>query len=85
MNHSRQYNIILKPEPEGGFTVLVPSLPGCVSFGETVDEARVMVKEAIEGYIESLIEHNEPIPEDDKSALVSSIELTYSDEQTALS
>ncbi len=61
MTHSRQYNIILRPEPEGGFTVLVPSLPGCISYGETVEEARAMIKEAIEGYIESLIEHNEPV------------------------
>lgn len=78
MNRSYQYNIMLKPEPEGGFTVLVPSLPGCVSFGETIEEARCMAKEAIEGFIESLIEHNQPIPEDDKAALVSQVEFTHS-------
>ena len=78
MTQSCHYNIILKPEPEGGFTVLVPSLPGCVSYGETVEEAQRMAKEAIEGYIESLIEHNEPVPADDRSALVSHVELTYS-------
>lgn len=36
---SLRYNVILKPEPECGYTVLVPSLPGCVSYGAHVDEA----------------------------------------------
>lgn len=56
------YRILLREEEEGGFTVLVPSLPGCVTFGETIDEAIKMAKEAIELYLESLYAHNEPIP-----------------------
>ena len=58
------YRIMLRPEPEGGFTVIVPSLPGCITFGETLIEAKAMAKEAIELYIESLIAHNELIPND---------------------
>jgi predicted RNase H-like HicB family nuclease len=42
----------LKEEPEGGFTVIVPSLPGCVTYGETIDEAIEMAREAMELYIE---------------------------------
>ncbi len=57
------YRILLNPEPEGGYTVTVPALPGCVTYGENVDEAIAMAKEAIELYIESLIEHNEPVPD----------------------
>lgn len=68
---SLRYNIILKPEPEGGYTVLVPSLPGCVSYGVDVDEALSMAKEAVEAYLESLQKNNEPIPADDASSLVS--------------
>ena len=34
------YNIMLRPEPEGGYTALVPALPGCVTYGRTVDEAQ---------------------------------------------
>jgi antitoxin HicB len=56
------YKIFLHPEPEGGFTVSVPSLPGCITFGETIAEALEMAKEAIGLYIESLVAHNEPIP-----------------------
>ncbi len=43
-------------EEEGGYTVLVPALPGCITYGETVDEAIAMAKEAIEVYIEELRE-----------------------------
>ena len=56
------YKIMLKPEPEGGFTVVVPSLPGCITYGSTLTEAKAMAKEAIELYLESLTAHNEYIP-----------------------
>ena len=56
------YKILLKKEPEGGFTVLVPSLPGCITYGDTLDEAIEKAKEAIEVYIESLKAHGEEIP-----------------------
>ena len=50
------YRILLREE-EGGYTVLVPSLPGCVTYGDTMDEAVSMAKEAIELYLESLQHH----------------------------
>jgi predicted RNase H-like HicB family nuclease len=71
-----RYNIILRPEPEGGFTALVPALPGCVTYGRTLDEARKMAKDAVTGYIESLKKHKEPIPSDDET-LVTSLDLEY--------
>ena len=61
------YRIVLREEPEGGYTVIVPSLPGCVSYGETIEEAKKMAREAIELYIENLKEHGEKIPSDDKT------------------
>ena len=42
----------------------MPNLPGCITYGETVDEAILMAKEAIELYIESLVAHNEPVPDE---------------------
>ena len=48
------YTIILHPEPEGGFTVSVPSLPGCITYGQTLDEAKRMATDAIRGYLVSL-------------------------------
>jgi len=56
------YKILLKKEPEGGFTVFVPSLSGCIRYGNTIDEAIEKAKEAIELYIESLKAHGEEIP-----------------------
>jgi Uncharacterized conserved protein len=56
------YRILLRKEPEGGYTVTVPSLPGCVTYGNNIEEAIEMAKEAIELYIESLKEHGEEIP-----------------------
>ena len=56
------YRILLRKEPEGGYTVIVPSLQGCVTYGDTIEEAIKMAREAIELYIESLKEHGEEIP-----------------------
>lgn len=49
-----RYTIILNEEPEGGYTVIVPSLPGCVTYGKTVEEAKKMAVDAIKGYLKSL-------------------------------
>ena len=43
----RRFNVVLRPEPEGGFTAIVPALPGCVTHGRTIFEARLMAKDAI--------------------------------------
>ena len=59
------YRILLKEEPEGGFTVMVPSLEGCITYGKTLAEAKENAKEAIKLYIESLKEDHLPIPTDD--------------------
>jgi predicted RNase H-like HicB family nuclease len=44
--------VVLEPSDEGGYTAVVPSLPGCISEGETKDEALANIKEAIELYLE---------------------------------
>jgi predicted RNase H-like HicB family nuclease len=72
-----RYNIMLRPEPEGGYTALVPALPGCVTYGRTVDEAREMARDAISGYIASLRKHKDPVPSDDNT-LVATLDLEYS-------
>lgn len=78
MKKSRgHFNVVLRPEPEGGFTAIVPVLPGCVTYGRTLSEAK-MAKDAISAYIESLKKHNEPIPADDES-LVASLDLEYAE------
>lgn len=62
MAEAHEFEVILQPEEEGGFSVSVPRLPGCASQGETREEALSMIKEAIEGYLESLAAHDDPIP-----------------------
>ena len=57
-----RYRILHRREPEGGYTITVPSLRGCVTYGETIDEAITMAREAIELYIEHLQEKGEEIP-----------------------
>lgn len=44
--------VILEPSDEGGYTVTVPSLPGCISEGDSVDDALINIREAIELYLE---------------------------------
>lgn len=61
------YRVLLNKEQEGGYTAIVPMLPGCITYGETLEEAVENVKEAIELYIESLRAHNEPIPTEENT------------------
>jgi len=58
------YRILLRPEPEGGFTVIVPSLPGCITYGRNIEEAKEMAVDAIKAYLSSLRKHDEPIIDD---------------------
>jgi len=71
------YNVMFRPEPEGGYTALVPALPGCVTYGRTLDEARKMAKDAISGYVASLRKRGEPVPSDEQT-LVASLNFEYS-------
>lgn len=60
-----KYTIILEPNyPEEGYTVRVPALPGCITYGRTKEEALERAKEAVEGFIEGLQKAGEPIPEE---------------------
>ncbi len=61
----RKYTIILEPDlEEGGYTVTVPALPGCITQGETIEQCIERAREAIAGYIESLVSEGEPVPEE---------------------
>ena len=57
-----RYTVVFEPAEEGGFVVTVPALPGLVTEGDSLEEAREMVKDAIRGYLESLQKHGEEIP-----------------------
>jgi len=55
---------MLHKEPEGGYTVSVPTLPGCITYGGNVDEAITMAKDAIDIYLEELQSRGEDIRDD---------------------
>lgn len=61
------YRILMTREPEGGFTVNVPALPGCITFGENIEHAMAMAKEAIELYVETLQADGERVPDDSQT------------------
>jgi antitoxin HicB len=67
MTTAKIYRIILRKEPEGSYTAIVPALPGCITWGENIEQAMEMAKEAITGYIEVLKEEGEPIPDDNET------------------
>jgi len=61
---NRNYTVIYEPAEEGGYIVRVPALPGCITEGDTIEEARAMAEDAVRGYIECLIERDLPVPEE---------------------
>jgi len=63
--------VVLEPSPEGGFTAYVPSLPGCISEGESVENALANIQEAIALYLE-------PVDDDwvaEENALIKEVEV----------
>jgi predicted RNase H-like HicB family nuclease len=58
------YTVLFEPAEEGGYVVTCPALPGVVTQGETLEEARAMAADAIRGYLESLIKDGLAIPDD---------------------
>jgi len=74
-SRSLTYKIRLHKEPEGSYTVTVPALPGCITYGNDVDHAIDMAKEAIEIYITELKDSGQDIP-DDSMTLEYSLNLT---------
>ena len=61
---TREYTVILTPEPEGGFTITVPALPGYVGFAETEPEALKLVEEGVKFHLECLAAEGQPVPEE---------------------
>ena len=62
---TRTYTFVFDPDPDGGFVVTCPALPGLVTHGETMEEARKMALDAMDGYISVLVEDGERVPESD--------------------
>jgi antitoxin HicB len=61
----RTYTFVFDPDPEGGFVVTCPALPGLVTHGQTLDEARRMALDALDGFVEVLVEDGAEVPKSD--------------------
>jgi antitoxin HicB len=70
------YTTIFEPMPEGGFSVLVPAIPEICTFGDTIEEAREMARDAIQCYLESALQNGEPIPSDLASVTTERVAVT---------
>ncbi len=71
------YTIIAFPDPvTGSYTVTVPSLPGCVAQGRTLDEAVAMAKDAIKLHIRGMIEDGEEVPEENEHPFAVVVKVT---------
>ncbi|HEY4683704.1 MAG TPA: type II toxin-antitoxin system HicB family antitoxin [Candidatus Acidoferrales bacterium] len=71
---TRRFTVIFEKEDEGGYHVFCPTLPGCHTQSETIEEGIRNIQEAIHLYIESLVEDGLPIPEED--ILIKPIEIS---------
>lgn len=60
------YTVLFEPMSEGGHMVVVPALPGVITYGDTLDEARAMAEDAIRCHCEGLLKDGEALPEDTK-------------------
>ena len=69
------YTVIMTPDETGGYVVTCPALPGLVTEGDTLEEAREMAADAIRCYLESLQKDGEPIPADESITEEITVEL----------
>lgn len=70
-----KYDAVFEEQKVGGYTVTVPMLPGCISEGDTFEEAKSNIAEAIQVYLESLLMDGEEIPDSDNATFVGLIEV----------
>ncbi|MGH3544758.1 MAG: type II toxin-antitoxin system HicB family antitoxin [Mycobacteriales bacterium] len=74
----REYEVRLEPQPEGGFTVFVPELPDVITEGDTREEALVMAKDAIDGYLETMREQGWGVRRTETSRVTAAARMTNS-------
>lgn len=72
-----KYSVIFQQAEEGGFIASVPTLPGCASQGDTFEEASMMIKDAISGYLSVLKQTKQEIPQEKDELVVTKVSIPY--------
>lgn len=72
----QRYSVVLMPGEEHGYTVVVPELPGCITEGDTIEEALANAREAIECHLEGLAADGEPAPLEPPGLLLTSVDVS---------
>jgi antitoxin HicB len=73
-----KYNAIFEQAEEGGFIVTVPKLPGVVTEGDSFEEAMERVTDAVEGYLQVLLQAGEEIPDPDEKSFTATVDIKLS-------
>ena len=68
-----KYDVVFEEQPDGGYTAIVPSLPGCISEGDTFEKAKINITDAIKLYLEDMEADGEEIPESKGSVFVGQV------------
>lgn len=68
-----KYDVVFEEQPDGGFTVIVPSLPGCISEGDTFEESKANIEEAITAYLGSMAKDGEKIPQEKTNIFIGQV------------
>jgi antitoxin HicB len=71
-----KYDVVFEEQSEGGYTVIVPSLPGCISEGDTFEEAKENIVDAIKLYVEDLAADGEEIPQENTNIFIGQVTVT---------
>jgi predicted RNase H-like HicB family nuclease len=71
---STRYTVLIYPD-DGAYSVVVPALPGCVTWGQTVDEAIASAREAIVGHVAALRDTGQNVPEEEVPPIVAGIDV----------
>ena len=73
-----KYDVVFEEQEVGGYTVTVPSLPGCISEGDTFEEAKENISEAITAYLESLAMDGEEVLDQERNFFIGKVEIKLS-------
>lgn len=71
-----KYDVVFEEQDEGGYTVTAPTLPGCISEGDTFEQAKENIADAIQLYLQDLAEDGEKIPDVNTSVFIGQVAVT---------